>query len=205
MVNSTRPDACPRTLRPSGDTVRYSARKPDQGHRRSLCAKSTCRYLPLPLSGMNTGRPSKSPCTPMPLSTVMLITTGIASANSDCLQKGHMKGQLVRSTFAGTADARGLYVLRMAMELMTLMRPWPCSYMCWPGPGTAPSTSACFMDAGLSRRGRASAGTTDASRHTAPATTGDATLVPLSVRQPPWILLPDTSFPYAVTSGLARP
>jgi hypothetical protein len=45
----------------------------------------------------------------------------------------------------------------------------------------------------------------DASREAAPATTGLATLVPLRVRQPVVILLPDTSLPYAITSGLMRP
>lgn len=45
------------------------------------------------------------------------------------------------------------------------------------------------------------AGTTLASRHTAPATTGEATLVPDRLLQPPWILLPSTSRPYATTSG----
>ena len=44
-------------------------------------------------------------------------------------------------------------------------------------------------------------GTTLASRHTAPATTGDATLVPDRLLHPPWILLPSTSLPYATTSG----
>ena len=46
-------------------------------------------------------------------------------------------------------------------------------------------------------------GTTLASRHTAPATTGDATDVPDRLRQPPWIRLPSTSRPYATTSGCA--
>lgn len=45
------------------------------------------------------------------------------------------------------------------------------------------------------------AGTTLASRHTAPATTGDATLVPDRLLQPPWMRLPITSLPYATTSG----
>ena len=40
-----------------------------------------------------------------------------------------------------------------------------------------------------------------ASRQTAPATTGEATLVPDRDLQPPWILLPITSLPYAMTSG----
>ena len=48
-------------------------------------------------------------------------------------------------------------------------------------------------------------GTTLASRHTAPATTGDATLVPDRLLQPPWILLPNTSLPYATTSGCMNP
>jgi len=48
---------------------------------------------------------------------------------------------------------------------------------------------------------RLASGTTDASRHTAPATTGDATLVPDSERQPPSMRLPITSLPYATTSG----
>ena len=38
-------------------------------------------------------------------------------------------------------------------------------------------------------------GTMLASRHTAPATTGEATLVPDRDLQPPWILLPITSRP----------
>lgn len=46
-----------------------------------------------------------------------------------------------------------------------------------------------------------STGTVLASRQIAPATTGEATLVPESERQPPWILLPITSLPYATTSG----
>lgn len=45
------------------------------------------------------------------------------------------------------------------------------------------------------------AGTTLANKHTAPATTGEATLVPDRLLQPPCILLPSTSRPYATTSG----
>jgi hypothetical protein len=52
---------------------------------------------------------------------------------------------------------------------------------------------------------RRSSGTVLASRHTAPATTGLATLVPLRLRQPAVILLPVTSLAYAITSGLMRP
>ena len=61
------------------------------------------------------------------------------------------------------------------------------------------------MDAGLSSRSRSAAGTTEASSATAPVTTGDATEVPDSERQPPCILEPHTSLPYATTSGLTRP
>ena len=52
-------------------------------------------------------------------------------------------------------------------------------------------------------RGRhlCSSGTVDARRQTAPATTGEATDVPDRLRQPPCILLPITSRPYATTSG----
>jgi hypothetical protein len=50
--------------------------------------------------------------------------------------------------------------------------------MCMPGNRLAPSTSACFMEPGLSSFQRRSSGTVDASRHTLPVTTGDATLVP---------------------------
>ena len=42
----------------------------------------------------------------------------------------------------------------------------------------------CFMLAGLRRMCRCSNGIVDASNATAPATTGDATDVPLSERQP---------------------
>ena len=48
------------------------------------------------------------------------------------------------------------------------------------------------------------AGTTLAKRHTAPATTGEATLVPDRLLQPPCILLPNTSRPYATTSGCSE-
>ena len=46
-----------------------------------------------------------------------------------------------------------------------------------------------------------SSGTVEARRQTAPATTGEATDVPDRLRQPPCILLPITSRPYATTSG----
>ena len=46
-----------------------------------------------------------------------------------------------------------------------------------------------------------SSGTVDARRQTAPATTGEATDVPDRLLQPPCILLPMTSRPYATTSG----
>lgn len=64
------------------------------------------------------------------------------------------------------------------------MKPQPrlllltCSYMCMLPFFTAPSTSACFMDPGLSSDQRFASGTVLASRHTEPATTGEATLVP---------------------------
>ena len=52
---------------------------------------------------------------------------------------------------------------------------------------------------------RRAAGTADARRATPPATTGDATDVPLRARHPSPILEPMTSRPYATTSGLTRP
>ena len=58
------------------------------------------------------------------------------------------------------------------------------------------STSACFIEAGLSSSGRSSAGITDASSVTAPVTTGDATEVPESERQPPFAFEPWTLEPY---------
>jgi hypothetical protein len=45
------------------------------------------------------------PVTPMPLRMVALNMTGMAPAYSGCLQKGHMKGQSVRSSLAGTTEA----------------------------------------------------------------------------------------------------
>ena len=70
---------------------------------------------------------------------------------------------------------------------------------------SAPSTSACFITPGFKIFHRFSTGTTDASSVTAPATTGDATDVPLRLLHPPAIFDPMTSRPYATTSGLTRP
>jgi hypothetical protein len=58
----------------------------------------------------------------------------------------------------------------------------------------------CWLKAEADLR---SSGTTLARRQTAPATTGEATDVPDSERQPPWMRLPITSRPYATTSGCA--
>ena len=86
--------------------------------------------------------------------------------------------------------------------------PAPCAYID-ESPAefrrTAPSTSACFMEAGFKMSHLFSWGTVDASSVTAPATTGLATEVPLRLRHPPWILLPITSRPYATTSGFTLP
>lgn len=51
----------------------------------------------------------------MPLRTVALNMSGIACAYSGCRQNGHMKGQSVKFSAAGTTDARGVY---------------PCSIFC---------------------------------------------------------------------------
>ena len=53
-------------------------------------------------------RQDGAPVRPMPLSTVVLTMVGMAWAYRGCRQKGHMKGQAVRSSSAGTTDARGV-------------------------------------------------------------------------------------------------
>ena len=50
---------------------------------------------------------------PMPLRTVALNISGMACAYSGCRQKGHMNGQSVKLSAAGTMDARGLYSCRI--------------------------------------------------------------------------------------------
>lgn len=83
--------------------------------------------------------------------------------------------------------------------------PAPCSYMLGPASLTAPSTRACFMLAGFSMSFLVFSGMTLTSKHTTPATTGLATLVPERLLQPVLILDPIISRPYATTSGLTRP
>ncbi len=50
-----------------------------------------------------------------------------------------------------------------------------------------------------------SRGTTLASRHTAPATTGEATLVPLRLRQPPLMRLPWKQGRHGMLAGWGKP
>jgi hypothetical protein len=50
-------------------------------------------------------------------------------------------------------------------------------------PGYTAQLPTCFIDAGLSSCQRTDSGTVLARRHTAPATTGDATLVPAATTQ----------------------
>uniref|UniRef100_A0A182V4H3 Uncharacterized protein n=1 Tax=Anopheles merus TaxID=30066 RepID=A0A182V4H3_ANOME len=69
--------------------------------------------------------------------------------------------------------------------------PWPCSNMLLSASLSAPSISACFIEAGFkSTPGRSS--TPLAISVTAPATIGEATDVPESDLQPPFRLLPFT-------------
>lgn len=50
----------------------------------------------------------------MPLSTVALKIVGIAPAYRGCRQYGQACGQSVRLRLAGTTEARGEYVARIA-------------------------------------------------------------------------------------------
>ena len=83
--------------------------------------------------------------------------------------------------------------------------PAPCSYILGPDSFAAPSTNACFMLAGFKMSCRLLSGMTLTSKHTTPATTGLATLVPDKLLQPVLILDPIISRPYATTSGFTRP
>ena len=93
----------------------------------------------------------------------------------------------------GIKEARGTYSFNILAELSKFNNPAPCSYMGISGSRTAPSTKACFIDAGFNFNHLSRSGTTEANKVTAPATTGDATDVPDRERQPPDILLPNTS------------
>jgi hypothetical protein len=64
---------------------------------------------------------------------------------------------------------------------------------------------ACFILAGLMTFQRIDSGITLASRQTAPATTGLATLVPERLLHPEFILDPIISLPYATISGFTLP
>ena len=61
IVKVASPEAVPLKAAPSERTYTYSARKPDQGHSRSLCSKRTSRSLPPSFVGVNSGSPSKVP------------------------------------------------------------------------------------------------------------------------------------------------
>ena len=59
------------------------------------------------------------PMRPIPLRTVALNISGIALAYSGCRQKGHMYGQSVKSSSAGTTDALGLYCFKDLLQCLT--------------------------------------------------------------------------------------
>jgi len=61
MLKVTSPVAVPLKAAPSDRTYTYSARKPDQGHSRSLCSKRTSRNLPPSFVAVNSGSPSNVP------------------------------------------------------------------------------------------------------------------------------------------------
>lgn len=71
-------------------------------------------------------------------------------------------------------------------------------------PTPTPSRGVARFRPSTWKRG-ASAGRVDASSAAAPATTGEATEVPLSCLQPPSMRAPETSLPNATTSGFMRP
>lgn len=72
-----------------------------------------------------------------------------------------------------------------------------------PGILLADAIKACLTLAGFISSPRCR--TPLASKVTAPATTGEATLVPDNDRHPPFILEPRTAVPYVTISGLILP
>ena len=61
MVKVASPVAVPLNAAPSERTYTYRARKPDQGHSRSLCSKRTSRNLPPSFVAVKSGSPSNVP------------------------------------------------------------------------------------------------------------------------------------------------
>ena len=61
IVKLASPVAVPLKLSPSARTYTYRARKPDQGHNKSLCSNLTSRSLPPSLVGTKSGSASKTP------------------------------------------------------------------------------------------------------------------------------------------------
>ena len=61
MVKLASPVAVPLKVSPSPRTYTYRARKPDQGHNKSLCSNLTSRSLPPSFVGTKSGSASKTP------------------------------------------------------------------------------------------------------------------------------------------------
>lgn len=104
--------------------------------------------------------------------------------------RGVNEGSTAEDTDQGGEMVRGWNerrrgAVRLRRRAMRSIFPAPCSKMIGPLSLSAPSSSACFITAGLRMSHRFASGITEARSTTAPATTGEATEVPERLRQPP--------------------
>ena len=116
-VNTTTPDAMPRSAAPDALTRTYIARNPLQGNsvseksnRKSKCAPRSFSS-PFVTVGSNRGGSASHPPRPIPLTIVALNMNGIAPWYSGCVQCGHAYGHdasCSKSSDPGTSDALGL-------------------------------------------------------------------------------------------------